>query len=119
MKKTILLATTALVMTPAVVSAQNVQGALRTVKDVFDALIPIFVALALIYFIYGLAQYILKAGDEDGRRGARDTMIWGVIALFVIVSIWGLVNVLQQTFLNTTNPDTTAPAPQVSDTISR
>lgn len=72
--------------------------AVQTVGEIFGLLIPIFVVLAVIYFIYGLAQYILKAGDEDGRRGARDTMIWGVIALFVIVSIWGLVGVLSDTF---------------------
>ena len=95
---------------PAVAHADTIEDALQTVKNIFDLLIPIFVVLAVIYFIYGLAQYILKAGDEEGRQGARDTMIWGVIALFVIVSIWGLIGILQETFdIDRTNQEIEPP----------
>ena len=82
--------------------------ALAQADDLFDAVIiiaglvqiaiPIAVALALLFFFWGLANYILSAGSEDAATRGRDIIIWGIIALFVIVSIWGLVAVLVTTF---------------------
>ncbi|MBI2049106.1 MAG: hypothetical protein HYT29_01570, partial [Parcubacteria group bacterium] len=40
-----------------------------------------------------------------GKEGARETIIYGVIGLFVMLAAWGLVNVL----LNTFNLDTATP----------
>ena len=49
-------------------------------------------------FIYGLVTYLLSTGDEEKRKEARQVMIWGIIILFVIVVVWGLVAVLENTF---------------------
>ena len=59
---------------------------------------PIVVALALFAFFWGLAMYIFNTGDEKKRKSGIHIMIWGVIALFVMVSVWGIVNSLQATF---------------------
>ncbi|XKT74179.1 MAG: pilin [Patescibacteria group bacterium UBA2163] len=71
---------------------------LQTIAGLIDLATPIVVALALLYFFWGLAQYILNAGDENKKKEGREIMIWGIIALFVMVSIWGIVNVIQDTF---------------------
>lgn len=63
-----------------------------------DALVPIVMVLALLYFFWGLAQYIMNAGDEAKAKEGKSIMIYGVIALFVMISIWGLVGFLQRTF---------------------
>ena len=49
------------------------------------------VALALLFFFWGLAQFILKSGDAASHEEGKNKMVWGVIALFVMVSIWGIV----------------------------
>jgi len=55
-------------------------------------LIPMAFSLALLYFFYGVAQYVRSAGDkEEGKK----IMWWGVIALFVMSSVWGLVWFIQ------------------------
>ena len=68
---------------------------LSRVKDILDLVVPIVITLALIYFIYGVASYI-TAGDDEKKAEARDVMIYGTIGLFFIVSIWGIVALLQQ-----------------------
>ncbi len=80
--------------------------------DLFNKLIPFFIALAVVYFVWGVISYIL-ASDDDKKSAARNHIIYGVIALFVIVSVWGLVNLLGDTFgLNTTTINApTYPAP--------
>jgi len=45
-----------------------------------------------------VVQYITAGGDEEKRKAGRNTMLYGIIGLFVMVAVWGLVNVLISTF---------------------
>jgi len=56
---------------------------------VTDLLIPIAFALCLLYFFWGVAKYIKSEGS--GKAEGRQIMIWGVVALFVASSIWGII----------------------------
>jgi len=83
-----------LLLAPTFVFAQefdNVRRLIESVRDIIDILIPLVAALALLYFFWGLAKFILNAGNEDAQKEGKNIMIWGIVALFVIVSVWGLV----------------------------
>ncbi len=69
-------------------------------KEIIDLLIPIVAAIALLYFFWGLAKLILHAGDEKAREEGKHIMVWGIAALFVIVSIWGIVFFIQEALLD-------------------
>jgi len=69
----------------------NISALLRNVGDIVNLALPIIVAVALLFFFYGLAKFILASGDEEARKQGKHIMIWGVVALFVMVSVWGLV----------------------------
>jgi hypothetical protein len=75
---------------------QTAVSAVGTLQTVVNALIPVAFAAALLFFFWGLAQYIW-GGAEEKEKG-RNLMIWGVVALFIMASIWGIVGVLQSTF---------------------
>lgn len=83
---------------PALAMAQtpltNVSSIVTQIGRIIGLLIPITAALALLYFFWGLAQFILHSDDEEARKKARQQMIWGIVALFVIASVWGLVQFL-------------------------
>lgn len=66
--------------------------------DLIGALVPIVFAFALVVFFWGIAQFILSADDANKRTESKQIMIWGVIALFVMLSIWGIIGVLKSTF---------------------
>ena len=51
----------------------------------------IIIAIGLITFLWGVVQYITAGADEEKRATARYVMLYGVIGLFVMVSVWGLV----------------------------
>ena len=63
-------------------------------RAILDAVVPLVITLALIYFIYGVAKFI-TASESDEKEKARNIMIYGAIGLFVIVSIWGIIALLQ------------------------
>ncbi len=74
------------------------ESVLYKFQSILNLATPIVVSLALLYFFWGLANYILNSGDEEKKSEGRNIMIWGIIALTVMVSVWGLVRVLAQTF---------------------
>ena len=63
-----------------------------------DAVAPLLVSLAVVGFIWGIIQYFLNPDNEEKRKAGKKFMFWGLISLFVIVSIWGLVGILTHTF---------------------
>ncbi|MFA6270213.1 MAG: hypothetical protein WC657_03335 [Candidatus Paceibacterota bacterium] len=67
----------------------NIDGLITDIGNIINKIIPIMFALALLGFFYGLVKYIF--GKEDDKDAAKKTMIWGVVALFVMASVWGLV----------------------------
>jgi hypothetical protein len=89
MKKVII---AALALTPVFASAQqltNLQTLLQSIGRLVDLALPIVVGLALLGFFWGLAKFLF--GGAEGKDEAKTLMIWGLIALFVMVSVWGLV----------------------------
>ena len=59
---------------------------------------PLLVSLAVIGFVWGVIQFFLFQENEEKRKKGKEFIVWGLIALFVIVSVWGLVGVLTATF---------------------
>ena len=111
--KKIAISIAALLAPALALAAETLTNFAETIGNVIATLTPIVVALALLFFFWGLAKYILSAGDEAKQTEGRSIMIWGIIALFVMVSVWGLVQVLQQTFLGSTSSGDTIIPPAV------
>ncbi len=60
-----------------------------------DVLVPIVFTLAFLVFIWGVLQYfILGGGDEEKQEKGKSLMLYGIIGFVVMVSIWGIVNLL-------------------------
>jgi hypothetical protein len=69
--------------------------------------VPVLFAIAFIVFLFGVFQYfILGRGNEEAAQQGRSLMLWGLIGFFLMIAVWGLVNILVGTFnLNTAVPD--------------
>ena len=95
----------ALVLAPFLASAQTggnlggVTNLLRSFGGLVNTALPIVVGLALLGFFWGLAMFIFASNDPEKRGEGRQIMIWGVVALFVMVAVWGLVNFLSTALL--------------------
>ncbi|HEY4483111.1 MAG TPA: pilin [Candidatus Paceibacterota bacterium] len=66
--------------------------------SIINGLIVLVAGLALLYFIWGVVVFISKSGESEGRKEGRSKMIWGIVGLFVMVSVWGLVNLIADSF---------------------
>ena len=84
------------VLSPALASAQSLgglMGLLDMANQLINRLIPFVITLALLVFLWGVLQYVFST-DTTKREEARGYMIYGIVGLFVMVSVWGLVNIL-------------------------
>jgi len=69
------------------------------VKTLIDTyIVPTIIGLALLVFLYGIFTYIRSSDDEGTRKEGRTYMIYGIIGIFVMVSVWGFVRILTGTF---------------------
>lgn len=68
------------------------------VFDVLTLLIPILSAAALLLFFWGLVVFIANADNETKRAESRHKMLWGIVALFVLVSFMGIIRILAGDF---------------------
>ncbi len=91
----------ALLLMPAVVYAQDLgpfETLLDSVQDLVDIALPLAAGIALLGFFFGLAKYIFQAGDEEAQDAGKRIMIWGVVALFLIAAVGGIVELLADAF---------------------
>jgi NADH:ubiquinone oxidoreductase subunit 2 (subunit N) len=112
MKKVLAIAsgTFAALAIPLVSFAQvtNLTGAGQfIINTINNILVPVLFAVAFIVFLWGaFTTFILGQGSEESREKGKSLMLWGLIGFFVMVSIWGLVNILTGSiqFGQTTGP---------------
>lgn len=67
------------------------------IGDILNTIVPILIALGVVWFVWGVVQYVISA-DEEAKTAGRDKIIMGIIGLAVIIGLWGLVRILTTTF---------------------
>ncbi len=108
-KNLIVLSSSVLSFMPLMAFAQNtggkctgvglgtVEGIICKIGDIFNIIIPILVIAGVLFFVWGVVQYVI-ANDEEAKKRGKDRMIYGIIGLVVIVAMWGLVGIINNTF---------------------
>ena len=76
----------------------SLKDVITKATDIILLFVPVVIGLALLFFFWGVAQFILHADNEQKRSEARQILYWGVIILFVALSVWGIVRLVQNTF---------------------
>jgi uncharacterized membrane protein YidH (DUF202 family) len=95
------------VLALAATNLSDVDNIIGTIRSLISQALPIIIALAVLVLMYGILKFIMSAGEEEKREEGKKYMLWGIIGLAVMVSIWGLVNILT-TSANLTTPGTIA-----------
>ena len=89
-----------LALLPAFAFAQDF-GPLETITtglgNVVDLALPIVFTLGLLVFFWGLVKYIFAQGNEESKADGKKIMLWGLIAIFVMATVWGLVRFIGTT----------------------
>ena len=99
MKKTIV---TLISLLPGIALGQTVitdaNSLVAKLTSLGNVATTILIALAVIYIIWHTVQFIMNASNEEERAKNRTGILWGIVGLAIILSIWGLVALLTNTF---------------------
>ena len=66
--------------------------------DLINPILGLMVGFALLAFFKGLVSFIAKAGDARSHEAGRSLMVWGIIGLFVMVSVFGILRFFYSDF---------------------
>lgn len=83
---------------PIIACAENIGNVVSSLNRVLGYVVPIIIGFALIAFLWGVLKYLFAGSDEKQREESKQFMLWGIIGLTVMVSVWGLVSVLANVF---------------------
>ena len=72
------------------------------VLGTLSIIFSLVLVLAVLYFVWGVVQYVTAGGDEEKAGAAKKTMMYGIIALVVIVAVAGILAIATN-YLDITN----------------
>ena len=75
----------------------DISTVLCKISQLLNSVIPVLIALGVVYFVWGVITYVIS-DDEEAKKKGRNRIIYGIIGLAVIVAMWGLVGILTNTF---------------------
>lgn len=69
----------------------------KILDNVVSPVIYLIIALAAVYFVWGVLVFIKNADDTTKREEGYRHMIWGIIGLFIILSARGFIGIIKST----------------------
>lgn len=55
--------------------------------------------VAFVIFVWGIVEYIRDSGSEagEGRETGKRSMIWGLVGMIIMVSVYGIIQIIYGT----------------------
>ena len=79
------------------VNVTSLNTAANAIVTIMNIVFPVLLAVAVFIIVWGIFKFIVNAGDEEARKTGRNFILWGVVGVFLMLSVWGLVNILTNT----------------------
>lgn len=82
----------------AAVAPANLTEIIKLFTEIGLKVIPFLGMVAFLVFVLGVARFIKSAGNEKEIKDSKKLLIWGIVGLFVLVTIWGIISFLRSEF---------------------
>lgn len=84
---------------PTLSSGSAFSDVVKFLVGFINLLVFPLIGLAVVIFFVGLLRYIYQSDSAKKNVQNQKAILWGLVALFVLFSIWGILNVLNNTLL--------------------
>lgn len=65
---------------------------------ILNPIIVLLFVLAFLYFLVGIVKLIAGAGNEKVRETGKQNMLWGLVGMFIMFGVFGIINIILKTF---------------------
>jgi len=73
------------------------QFILNLATVILNPLIKLMFAVAVVVFLWGIIEYIKGSGSPDSREKGTQHILWGLVGLFIMVSVYGILTLFKNT----------------------
>lgn len=70
----------------------------KFVEIVINPAIAVIFALGFLFFLFGIVEFLWNLQKGGPKEAGKRHMIWGVIGITIMVSVYGILNLLMGTF---------------------
>lgn len=71
------------------------------ITEVLTSVAQLILALSVVWFLWNVMIFIKNSDSDEARSKFREQAVWSIIAIAVMVSLWGLVSFFTNTFFGT------------------
>jgi hypothetical protein len=91
-----------LAATPFITLAEGAPGGLggfiETIQGLATKVIPLIMVFATVVFLWGVLKILTAGGEEESLSEGKSYVMYGLIGLFIMSAVWGLVGIIGDTF---------------------
>jgi len=90
-----------LAFSPALAFAQplnDINSVAMKATNIGNLVVKLAISFAVLWIIISIVRYLIAGSDGEARSKGGQAILFGVIGLFAILSIWGLVYLLSNSF---------------------
>lgn len=67
-------------------------------KYIINPIIVLLFTLAVVYFLYGLFQFLANQDNEEKKTAGKSHMIYGIIGMTIMMGVFAIMNMILRTF---------------------
>lgn len=98
----------AFAQSPGNVGTRDIGGLYTFIQGAMNAATVLIMGAAAVYFMWGVFQF-MRAEGEEGRTEGRNKIIYGLIGIAIMASLWALVTFITNTAGGSTGGTPIAP----------
>lgn len=84
--------------TGALTKIDNANDLIAKIVKFGEAAIYLLIGAAVVIIVWNVVKYLISGSKPEEKSAASMNILWDIIGLAIIVSIWGLVGILTNTF---------------------
>lgn len=67
-------------------------------NEIINPIILFLFALAIVYFLYGMLEFLLNQQNDEAKTTGKSHMIWGIVGIAIMLGVWTIMNIVINTF---------------------
>ncbi len=80
------------------ISSTTLNGFITNVdKTIINPLILLLFALAIVFFLYGVLEFLMNQENEEKKTAGKSHMLWGIIGIAIMLGVWSILGILVST----------------------
>ena len=66
-------------------------------REIINPLISLLFALAVMYFLYGMFEFIAGGDNDEKKTDGKNHMLWGVVGITIMMGVWTILKIVLNT----------------------